>query len=180
MTPYRLLERLLELEQRVRRVYIVLSQRQQFSAELRVMWNAMAEDEMHHIVTLERSAHLFSVMDTPPTIPDYVLASVQATIATAEATAQQLSLTSDQAFHQALMIEGSELNRLDEAWVHAFRSTTSLLLQTLAPQTPTHIRRLTDAVHRFSTNTTVLAEADALWAQYEKPRQQATRVESAR
>ena len=66
MTPYRLLEQLLALEQRVRHLYVLLSQRQQFPAELRAVWKAMAEDETHHIVALERSAHLFSVMDFPP------------------------------------------------------------------------------------------------------------------
>jgi len=169
MTPYRLLEQLLALEQRVRHVYVLLSQGQQFPVELRTVWKTMAEDETHHIVALERSAHLFSVMDFPPSIPDHVLASVEAVLAAAEATAQQTSLTSDAAFHQALQIEGSELNRLDEAWMHGFRSTTNVLLQALAPETQRHVRLLIDAVHRFSTDTTLHAEADTLWTQYDKP-----------
>ena len=176
MTPYRLLEQLLALEQRVRQIYVLLSQRQEFPTELCSVWKALAEDETHHIVSLERSAHLFSVMDVPPSIPDHVLASVESVVATAEATAHQASLTSDAAFHQALQIEGSELNHLDEAWVHGFRSTTSLLLQTLAPGTQQHIRRLTDAVHRFSTDTTLHAEADALWTKYDKPQPEPVRT----
>jgi hypothetical protein len=169
MTPYRLLKQLLALEQRVRHLYVLLSQHQQFPAELRAVWTAMAEDETHHIVTLERSAHLFSVMDFPPSISKHVLATVETVLTTAEATIQRPGLTSDDALHQALQIEGSELNHLDEAWMHGFRSTTSLLLQTLAPETQQHIHLLIDAVHRFSANTTLHAEADALWAQYDKP-----------
>jgi len=169
MTSYRLLEQLLALEQRVRHVYVLLSQRPQFPAELCAVWKAMAEDEAHHIVALERSAHLFSVMDFPPSIPNHVVTSVEAVIARAESALQQPRLTSDDALHQALQIEGSELNHLDEAWRHGFRSTTSLLLQTFAPETQQHIRRLIDAVHRFSTDTALQAEADALRAQYDKP-----------
>lgn len=169
MTPYRLLEHLLALEQRVRQVYVVLSQRQQFSADLRAMWKAMAEDETHHIVTLERSAHLFSVMESPPAISDQALAEVEFVIGSAEATAQQPTLTSDEAFHQALALEGSELNRIDAAWLHSFRPTTGILLEALTPAAQLHIRRLVDAVHHLSTNTTLHEEADALWAQYDKP-----------
>jgi rubrerythrin len=169
MTPYRLLEQLLALEQRVRQVYVLLSQRQQFPVDLRTVWKALAEDETHHIVALERSAHLFSVMEVPPTIPDHVLASVEAILATAEAATQQTSLSSDDALRQALRIEGSELNHLDEAWRHGFRSTTNVLLQALAPETQKHVRRLFDAVHRFSTDTMLHAEADAVWKQYDKP-----------
>jgi hypothetical protein len=84
MIPHRLLEQLLALERRVRQVYVLLSQQQQFPAELRTVWKAMAEDETHHIVALERSAHLFSVMDFPPSIPERVLASVEIVLATAE------------------------------------------------------------------------------------------------
>jgi hypothetical protein len=168
MTSYRLFEQLLALERRVRHLYVLLSRREQFPAELRAVWEALAGDETHHIVALERSAHLFSVMDFPPSIPDQVLASVETVLATAEATIQQPSLTSDDAFHQALRIEGSELNRLEEAWMHGFRSTTALLLQTLSPEAQPHIRRLIDAVHSFSSDTALHAEADALWAQYDK------------
>jgi hypothetical protein len=167
MTPYRLLEQLLALEQRVRHVYTLLSQRQQFPAQLREVWKALAEDETHHIIALERSAHLFSVMESPPSISEQTLARVENALATAESLAQQPSLSSDEAFHQALQIEGSELNHMDEAWMHGFRSTTSLLLETLSPATQPHIRRLVDAIHQFSTNPTLIAEADAVLAQYQ-------------
>src|SRR6185369_1076604 len=98
MTPYRLLQHLLAWEQRVRQVYVALSQRQQFPAALRAVWKALADDETHHIVALERSAHLFSVMDVPPSIPDRTLAEVEATIVAAETAVQQPNVTSDEAF----------------------------------------------------------------------------------
>jgi hypothetical protein len=168
MTPYRLLEQLLAWEQRVRQVYVTLSQQQQFPVDLRAVWKALAEDETHHIVALERSAHLFSVMDVPPSIPGHVLAEVEATIAAAETVVQQPNVTSDDAFRQALSLEGSELNRIDAAWLHGFRSTTSLLLHTQLPETPQHIRRLVDAVHQFSRDEALSAQADTLWTGYEK------------
>jgi hypothetical protein len=178
MTAYRLLEQLLTLERRVRHLYALLSQRQQFPVELRAVWEALAGDETHHIVALERSAHLFSVMDFPPSIPDQVLASVETVLATAEAEIRQPSLTSDDAFRQALRIEGSELNRLEEAWVQGFRSTTALLLQTLTPEERQHLRRLIEAVHHFSSDTALHAEADALWAQYNASHREPVRTYS--
>ena len=168
MTPYRLLQHLLAWEQRVRQVYVALSQRQQFPAALRAVWKALADDETHHIVALERSAHLFSVMDAPPEIPDHTLAEVEATIVAAETAVQQPNVTSDEAFRQALSLEGSELNRIDATWLHGFRSTTSLLLHTQLPQTRQHIQRLVDAVHQFSSDEELSAQADTLWAVYEK------------
>jgi hypothetical protein len=177
MTPYRLLEQLLALEQRVRYIYVRLSQLQQFPAELRAAWTTMAEDETRHIVALERSAHLFRVMEFPPSIPDHVLANIETVIAAAEATVQQTHLTSDAAFHRALQIGGSELRHLDDAWMQGFRSTTSVSLQALAPKTQPHIRCLIDAVHRFSTDTVLQAEADALGVQYAQPHQPPVRTE---
>ena len=168
MTPYRLLQHLLAWEQRVRQVYVALSQRQQFPAALRAVWKALADDETHHIVALERSAHLFSVMDAPPEIPDHTLAEVEATIVAAETAVQQPSVTSDEAFRQALSLEGSELNRIDATWLHGFRSTTSLLLHTQLPETRQHMRRLVDAVHQFSSDAALSAQADTLWTVYEQ------------
>ena len=168
MTPHRLLEQLLVWEQRVRQVYTLLSQQHQFPADLRAMWKALAADETHHIVALERSAHLFSVMDAPPEIPGHTLAAVEATIVAAETAVRQPSLTIDEAFRQALSLEESELNRIDAAWLHGFRSTTSLLLHTQLPETQQHIRRLVDAVHHFSSDEALSAQADRLWAEYEK------------
>jgi hypothetical protein len=179
MSPHRLLEQLLALEKRVRQVYVVLSQRQQFPAELRAVWQALAEDETHHIVALERSAYLFSIMDSPPAVTDQTLADVETAVGTAEATVQQPNLSSDDAFRQALTLEGSELNRIDTVWIHSFRPTTSLLLEALTPATQPHLRRLVDAIHRFSTKPTLHEEADALLAQYDEPKRDPAPTRSA-
>jgi hypothetical protein len=163
-----MLEQLIDLERRVRQVYRLLSERPQFSPTLRSFWAAMVDDETHHIVTLERSAYVPDTLDHPPAIADAVLAEVEKAVATAEAGVQNPSLTGDDALRQALLLEGSELNRLDDAWLHGFRSTTSLLLRTLAPDLLSHIRRLVDAVHSTSTDPTLHAQADALWASYQQ------------
>ena len=127
----------------------------------------MAEDETHHIITLERSAYVPEALEHPPAVADTVLTNVEQAVATAEAVAQNPSVTGDDALRQALLLEGSELNRLDDAWLHGFRITTSLLLRALTPDLPDHIRRLVDAVHSISTNPTLHAQADALWASYQ-------------
>jgi hypothetical protein len=168
MNPYHMLEQLIDLERRVRQVYRLLSDRPQFSPALRTVWKEMAEDETHHIVTLERSAHVPEALEHPPAIADTALAGVEKTIATAEAVAQSPNVTGDDALRQALLLEGSELNRLDDAWLHGFRVTAGLLLRALAPDLPDHIRRLVDAVHSCSTDETLHAQADALWASYQQ------------
>lgn len=132
------------------------------------MWTALAEDEKHHSMALERSADLFSVMDVPPSIPDCTLAEVAATISAAETAVRQPNVTIDDAFRQALAIEGSEMNRIDATWLHGFRSTTSILLHTQLPATAQHLRRLVSAIHQFSTDPMLAAQANALWAAYEK------------
>jgi hypothetical protein len=168
MTPYHVLEQLIALERRVRQVYRSLSERPQFSPALRALWKDMTEEETHHIITLERSAYVPEALERPPAIADAVLAGVEKTNAIAERIAQNPTLTGDDALRQALLLEGSELNRLDDAWLHGFRITTSLLLRALAPDLLGHIRRLVDAVHRCNTDETLHAQADALWASYQQ------------
>jgi len=168
MNPYHVLEQLIDLERRVRAVYRLLSERPQFSPALRSFWVAMVDDETHHIVILERSAHVPEALEHPPAIADAVLPEVEKAIATAEAVAQNPNLTDDDALRQTLLLEGSELNRLDDAWLHGFRVTTSLLLRALAPDLPSHIRRLVDAVHSSSTDPILHAQANALWASYQQ------------
>ena len=117
----------------------------------------------------ERDEKLFArgACDTKGFIAS-ALAAVEAIVTAAEAAVRQPSLTSDEAFHHALSIEGSEFNRIDEAWLHGFRSTTSLLLHTQLPDGQQHIRRLVDAVHQFSSDKSLAAHADTLWAECEK------------
>jgi hypothetical protein len=179
MNSYSALEQLINLERRVRQVYRTLSDRPQCSSALRAFWQAMADDETHSIVTLERSAHVRDVMEHPPVIPDEVLAHVEAVMATAEAVVQHSSLTEDEALRQALHLEASELNRLEDAWLRGFRITTSLLLRALAPEMSSHIRRLVDAVHSSSTDPTLHAQADALWDTYHKQQEKGSRPQTS-
>ena len=162
-----MLQHLIALERRVRDIYRLLSEHPRCSPTLRSFWQAMVEDETHDIITLERSSYVCDVMEHPPAI-DEGLARVEAALATAEAIVQNPSLTEDEALRQALHLEASELNRMEDAWLHGFRVTTSLLLRVLAPDMSTHIRRLVDAVHHSSTDPMLHAQADALWAAYHK------------
>ncbi len=168
MNPYHTLEQLIDLERRVRAIYRVLSERPQFSSALRAFWAAMVDEETHHIVTLERSTHVPEALEHPPAIANAALAGVEKTVAAAEAVAQNPTVTGDDALRQALLLEGSELNRLDDAWLHGFRVTIGLLLRALAPDLPSHIRRLVDAVHQCSTDETLHEQADALWVSYQQ------------
>jgi hypothetical protein len=179
MNAYHVVQHLIDLERRVRDIYRILSEHPQCSPALRSFWQAMAEDETHDIVTLERSAYVCDVMEHPPAIPDEVLARVAAVVAAAEALVQNPSLTEDEALRQALHLEASELNRMEDAWLHGFRVTTSLLLRALAPEMPIHIRRLVDAVHSSSTDPTLHAQADALWATYQKQQETTSHSKTA-
>ena len=120
MTPRGLLEHLVDFERRARRLYLTLSDRSTLPAEVRFFWNCMAEDERHHIAILERSAGLLDLMELSPHVSEATLAAVEAKVAAAEAAVGRADLSSDEAFGQALVLEGSELNSLSEAWFQGF------------------------------------------------------------
>jgi glutamate dehydrogenase/leucine dehydrogenase len=92
---------------------------------------------------------------------------VEAKVAAAEAAVGRADLSSDEAFGQALVLEGSELNSLSEAWFQGFRPTLSSLLQAIAPEEEVHIHRLVEAVQTFSTDQSLHQQAAALWATYQ-------------
>lgn len=54
------------------------------------------------------------------------IVTVEKTVTSAEAVAQNLDVTVDKASEQALLLERSELNRLDDAWVRGFRVTINV------------------------------------------------------
>lgn len=166
MSPRGLLEHLVDFERRVRHVYSLWGDRSDFSAELRFFWNCMAEDEHHHLAILERSTGLLDMMETPPPVSEETLATITAQVTAAEMAAQQRSLSSDEALRLTLTLEGSELNNLDTAWFRGFRSTVTSLLKAMMPEEEVHLRRLVEAVHRFTTDDALQEQAAALWATY--------------
>jgi len=170
MTPRGLFERLIDFERRVRRLYRQWGDTASFSSELRFFWNCMAEDEQHHITILERSAGLLDMMESPPQISDEALSTVEAKVAAAEAAAQQATLSEDEALRHALILEGSELNRLDETWFRAFRPTLTTLLQAMMPEEEIHLRRLVEVVHELSSDETLQDQATTLWSSYQQQR----------
>lgn len=168
MTPRGLFERLIDFERRVRHLYQRWGNQKGFPAELCFFWNCMAEDERHHIAILERSAALLDLMELPPEITEKALTTIQERIKAAETAAQQETLSSDEAFQHALLIEGSELNRMDEAWFRSFRPTLTTLLQAMMPEEEVHLRRLVEAVHTFSNDDALQEQATELWRTYQK------------
>jgi len=131
---------------------------------VRCFWHCMAEDERHHLALLERSGGLLDLMESPPEVAEEVFAGIEAKITAAEAAVQRAGLSTDEALRQALILEGSEVNGLDEAWFHSFRPALGSLLQALIPEEEVHIRRLVEAVHTFSTDTALQHQAAVLWA----------------
>jgi len=123
----------------------------------------MAEDERHHLAILERSAGLLDLMESPPQVSEAQLNSIEATVTAAEVAIRKSEVSSDEAFHQALILEGSELNSLDAAWFQGFRPTLSALLQAMTPEEEVHLRRLVEAVHAFSTDKALQQQAAILW-----------------
>jgi rubrerythrin len=174
MEPRALLDRLIDYERRVRSMYLALGDRVDFPATLRYLWNSLAEDERHHLAILERSAALLDVMDSPPVVPEEMLAGIETQVTTAEAVLQRPELSIDDALRQALRLEGSELNSLDEAWFRGFRPAVGALLRAMIPTEDTHIRRLVEGVHTFSPDKGLQHQAADVWTQYQKGQQRFT------
>jgi rubrerythrin len=170
MSPRLLIDRLISFERRIRRLYLTLGDRADMSAEVRFFWNCMAEDERSHLITLERSSGLLDLMESPPEVSEEVLAGIEAKIAAAEAAVQRADLSTDEALRQALILEGSEVNSLDEAWFHGFRPVLGSLLQAMVPEEARHIRRLVEAAHTCSTDKALQHQAVVLWSTYQHGR----------
>lgn len=168
MSPRGVLERLADLERRVRHVYLSLGDHAAFSAEVRFFWNCMAEDERHHLAILERSAGLLDLMPSPPQVSEERLKRIEEIVTAAETAIRQPEIRSDDAFRHALNLEGSELNSLDEAWFQGFRPTLRLLLQAMTPEEEIHVRRLVEAIHTFSTDKALHEQAAMLWTTYQQ------------
>jgi hypothetical protein len=171
MKPDLLLTRLVDFERRVHQVYLALGERPDLLPAARVFWNSMAEDEQSHAATLERSAALFVVADSPPETSENALAILEAKIATAEAAVKHPNLSRDEAFRLTIMLEDAALHSLDEVWFQGLRPKPESLFSVMLPEEEAHIRRLVNAVQTFSTDEVLQRHAAALWSTYERQRQ---------
>jgi hypothetical protein len=172
MKPELLLDRLVDFERRVRRMYLALSDRTDFPADVRFFWNCMAEDERDHAALLGYSPALLDVRDSPPETSENALAILEAKVGTAEAAVAQPALSRDEALRVTLMLEDAELNTLDEVWFQGLRPKLGSLLQAMLPEEEVHIRRVVDAVQAFSTEESLQRQAAALRSTYERQRRQ--------
>lgn len=168
MSPSLLLDRLADFERRVCQVYEVLTERADFSTADRSFWTCLAHDERCHAAILQGSHLALKVMELPPESSENAIAILEATVEAAEAAVRRPDLSSDEAFRLTLMLEDAELNTLDEVWFHGLRPALGSLLETMLPEAEAHVRRVVEAVQTSSTDHTLLRQAAALWATYER------------
>ncbi|MEW6297727.1 MAG: hypothetical protein AB1671_08305 [Thermodesulfobacteriota bacterium] len=168
MNLYWLIDRLINYERRVLQVYRALSEREDMPPPARSFWHKMAEDECHHLAVIEHSSGLLNFMASPPVASETVFAAIEATITEAEAAVQQPALSIDHALAYALLLEGSELNSLQHAWLRGFRPPLETLMHAQLPEEEAHLQRLVNAVHTFSTDPALRQQATALWATYQQ------------
>lgn len=168
MPIYQFIDRLLKFERRIRHIYQTLSERSAFPAKVRAFWKDMADEENCHRAFLEQTAGLLNFIQSLPSIPEAALNRIDNTIAEAEVTVQRSDLNLDDALRQALILEGSELRQLDDSWLEGFHPSMTSLLHAKMPQEAAHLRRLYEAVHAFSTDTTLHQQAKAMWRTFQE------------
>ncbi len=168
MTSQQFLQRLLDFERRVGTLYQSLGNRPAFHGELRAFWHRMAEDERHHVFILQRSKMIMDLQESVPVGSDDVFRAIEQQLTTAEAALGQIDISADEALRHALILEGSELNRLDGAWFHCFPPALRALLTALMPEDNLHLRRLLETVHAFSSNKELHEQATTLWVKYQR------------
>ena len=168
MNPQHLLERLIDLERRVYRIYCTLGDCTTFQAGTRFFWKCMAEDEQRHLAVLQRSAQLLDLVESPPSVPEEILTDVDAKIEAAEIAVQSSGIPLDDAFRHALVLESSELNRLDEVWFHGFQPAIGEMLRVFAPSEDEHLRRLVEAVQASSHEKALHDQATQIWIAHQQ------------
>ena len=173
MNPHHLLERLIDLERRVYRIYCTLGDYTTFQAGTRFFWKCMAEDEQRHLAVLQRSTQLLDLVESAPSVPEEILTDVEAKIEAAEIAVQSSDIPLDDAFHHALVLESSELNRLDETWFQGFEPAVGEVLRLLAPGEDEHLRRLVEAVQASSDEKALHDQATQIWIAHHQRRSDA-------
>jgi hypothetical protein len=168
MSPAPLLDRLADFERRVCRVYEALGERLDFPAAVRGFWTCMAQDEQCHAAILEGPHPTLTETEAPSAASENAIAILQAKAEAAEAAVRRADLSRDEAFRVMLMLEDAELNALDEVWFQGLRPVLGSLLETLLPEAETHVRRVVETIHTWSTDHTLQCQAAALWSTYER------------
>lgn len=168
MLAYLLIDRLLKFERRIRDIYLTLSKRSEFSAEVRTFWKEMADEENHHRAFFEQTAGLLNFMQTPPSVAEAVFTRIDEKITAAEAAVQQADLSLDDALRHAIVLEDSELRQLDSAWLEEFHPSAESLLHARIPGEKEHLRRLYEAILAFSSDEALHQQAEALLTTYRR------------
>jgi hypothetical protein len=163
MEPQVLLDRLIRLEKHMEKLYVAFADLSAAPPEVRFFWNCMATDETHHAAILRRTAGLLDLLVVLPQASVEVLDRLETKISALEKAARQQQLGVDDAFREALELEGSELNSLTTAWIKGFRPEIATLLAALLPEEESHLRRLVESTHKFSKDQALHQQADSLW-----------------
>jgi hypothetical protein len=164
------IDRLLSFERRVRRVYRRWAANQSFPADLRSFFGDMAEEETRHLAILERSAGLLNFAAMPLQTATAELTKIEAAIAAAERASENPDLTPEEALGHALALESSELNQIGAAWLSRFQPGFNALTQGGELAFEQHIRRLSDAIGRFTANENLHKQAAKLLSAYARPK----------
>jgi hypothetical protein len=167
-------ERLIKLTRRIRRVYVNLIARTEFSAELYTCWNGMAEEACQTVRLLEQSAQFLHFMECAPDALEAALTNIETQLAIAEAAAQQTDLSADEALRHTLSLENSELKAVVKAWCQGFQPSLEVLLQDRIPEEERQLRRLVDTVQTCSTDAALHDRATAMWSVYQHQQHQKT------
>ena len=155
---------LLKLERRVYRIYEAWADNENFSTELRAFWRDMADDEKEHITILEHSAGLLNFATVPRSASGAQMARIEKAISRAEHATHEMTV--DGALSYALALENSEINGVDDAWLRSFKPDLANLTKAWVPAHEQHLRRLSDAIRKFSRKENLHKQAAVLLSAY--------------
>ena len=110
---------------------------------------------------------MMDLQESSPVGSDDVFRTIEQQLTAAEAAMRQVNISADEALRQAVILEGSELNRLDDTWFRSFPPTLQALLTALMPEDNVHLRRVVEAAHAFSTDKALHEQATSLWVKYQ-------------
>ncbi len=160
-------DRLLQFERRINRIYRNWAANKIFSAALRSFWEGMADDEQEQLKILERSASLLSFASAPPLLAPDQMMKVEAAIAAAERFAATSEPDIEGTLSHALALECSEFKELDDIWLTSFQPDVGQLTQGWTHAHENHLQRLYQAICRFTHDEKLHKEAGALLSRHQ-------------